>query len=136
VVVGGNFTGTEVAGELNSFLRLARRRFSGIPEEDVRVTLLNRRPRILKEIDEDLAGYAQRKMTQDGVVFKFGTTIREIQRDRAVLENGETLATRTVIWCAGIEPHPLIAKTSLPVDEQGYIRCERNLRVAGHRDVW
>jgi len=136
VVVGGNFTGVEVAGELDSFLLRAKGRYPKIQPQDIRVTLINRGSRILKELDEDLADYAKAAMSRSGIVFKFGATVREIRRDQATLTDGETLATHSVIWCAGVAPNPLIRKTSLPVNDKGYILCERTFRVQGFKDVW
>jgi NADH:ubiquinone reductase (H+-translocating) len=103
---------------------------------EIQVTVINRSHRILKEIDEDLANYAMDTMTKHHVQFKFGATVQEIHRDRAILTNGETLSTHTVIWCAGIAPNPLNRKASLPLDERGYILCERTLRVKGYDHVW
>ena len=136
VVVGGNFTGAEVAGELNSFLHRMKNRYPRIANEDIRVTLINRSERILKELDQDLANYAKGNMMRHGITFRFGLTVKEIQRDKAILTNGETLHTHTVIWCAGIAPNPLIRETSLPVDSRGYIICDRDMRVKGFKDVW
>jgi NADH:ubiquinone reductase (H+-translocating) len=136
VVVGGNFSGVEVAGEFNSYLRRAKSRYRNIHPSDIHVTLINRADFILKELDEDLGRYALHEMQRSGVSFKFGTTVQRIEHGQTTLTNGETLATHTVIWCAGTAPHPLIRKTGLPVDERGYILCERTLRVKGFGNVW
>ena len=136
VVVGGNFSGVEVAGEFNSYLRRAQVRYHHIHPSDIQVTLINQTDGILKELDEDLGRYALREMKHAGVSFQFGTTVKRIEHDRAVLTNGETLATHTVIWCAGTAPHPLIRKLGLPMDDKGYILCERDLRVKGQENIW
>lgn len=136
VVVGGNFTGIELAGEINSYLRACTRRYRSIQRDDIRVTVINRSPRILKELPNDLGDYALKKMREAGVEFKFGTTIREIREDSAILTNGEILPTRTVIWCAGIDQNPLLLKSPLPKDERGYVLCASDFRVKGLDDVW
>jgi NADH dehydrogenase len=41
-----------------------------------------------------------------------------------------------VIWCAGIDCSPIVARIGVPVDDRGYILCERDLRVQGFDDVW
>jgi NADH dehydrogenase len=46
------------------------------------------------------------------------------------------VGTETVIWCAGIAPNPLLASADLPADPQGYVLCDRDLRVQGHDTVW
>jgi NADH dehydrogenase len=42
----------------------------------------------------------------------------------------------TVIWAAGVAPNPLVSRLDLPVDNLGYILCERDLRVRGRQNVW
>jgi NADH dehydrogenase len=136
VVVGGNFSGVEVAGEFNSYLRRAQPRYRRIRPADIQVTAINRADGILAELGEDLGRYALNEMRHAGVAFKFGATVKRIERDRAVLSDGETLETRTVIWCAGTAPHPLIRKLGVPLDEKGYILCNRDLRVKGQENIW
>ena len=46
------------------------------------------------------------------------------------------LQSETVIWCAGIAPSPLLDRLELPRNAQGYVLCDRGLRVQGLRDVW
>ncbi len=136
VVVGGNFTGVEVAGEFQVFLRQASRYYRNVKRDEIKFTLIERSERILNQLDDDLAYYAEDRLQKRGVrIIKF-VTAKEIHRDRVVLTNGETLATRTLIWCAGIAQHPLLRATMLPADERGYILCERDTRVKGHDNIW
>ena len=135
-VVGANFTGAEVAGEFHMFLRLAARRYPNLTPDDCRVTLIELDRRILPALDEDLAGYAQRHLERRGISVRLRTSVREVREAEIVLQDGEVLPCRTLIWCAGIAPSPLIARLGLPTDERGYILCERDLRVRGHDRVW
>lgn len=66
-----------------------------------------------------------------------GATATAVDAASATLSTGERVRTRTVVWCAGIEPGPLVsAIRNLPLDQRGYILCERDLRVKGHERVW
>jgi NADH dehydrogenase len=136
VVVGGNFSGVETAGAFNSYLREAQALYHRIQPSDIRVTLINQSDGVLSELDAELGQYALQEMRRAGVSFRFGTTVKRIERDHVVLSGGETLATHTVIWCAGTAPHPLIGKLGLPVDKRGYLLCERDLRVKGQENIW
>ena len=135
-VVGANFTGAEVAGEFHMFLRLAARRYPNLSPDDCSVTLIEREPRILPALDEDLATYAQRHLERRGISVRLGNSVTEVRDAEIVLQDGEVLPCRTLIWCAGIAPSPLIARLGLPTDERGYIECERDLRVRGFDHVW
>lgn len=136
VVVGGNFTGVETAGELNSYIRHAAKRYRGVQQRDIRVTLINRTPRVLKELEPDLGEYAVQHMSRHGVEFRFGLTVKSISVDHVVLTDGSTLRTRTVLWCAGTAASDLGRRSGLPLDAQGYLLCEPDCRVVGQPNVW
>ena len=136
VVVGANFTGVETAGEFDVFLRQGARQCRRVRPEDCGVTLVEVADRILPALDPDLSDYARRHMERRGIEIRLRTSVREIHADRVVLEGGEVLPASTVIWCAGIAPPPLLERLDLPLDERGYVLCERDLRVRGRDDVW
>lgn len=136
VVVGANFTGVEVAGEYHAFLQDAARHYPRINRDECGVTLVEIDSRILRALDPELADYARRKMKQRGVDIRLETSVREIHEDHLVLDDGTQLPACTVIWCAGIAPNPLQLRIGLPLDERGYVLCDRELRVQGHPGVW
>ncbi|MBP7149632.1 MAG: NAD(P)/FAD-dependent oxidoreductase [Acidobacteria bacterium] len=136
VVVGGNYTGIEVAGEFDVFLKDAARRYGMLAPEDCQVTLVEMADRILPALDRDLAAYATRQLRGRGVDVRLERTVREISRDRVTLSDGEVLSARTVIWTAGIAANPLYRRLHLPMDERGYVLCEPDLRVLGFDNVW
>lgn len=140
VVVGGNFTGVEVAGELDAFLNSAARKYSPETRASIRVTLVERSERILAALDGDLSEYAESNLRRRNVDVHLNTSLRAIGPDFAELEGADKsvlrLASRTVIWCAGVAPTPLTLKLPVPRDARGYIECERDLRVKGMANVW
>lgn len=136
VVVGANFSGVEVAGELHDFLSEAARLYRNVDAGDLRVTLVELAPRILPAIDADLAEYAVTKLRARGMSVLLETSVAAVEADHVILTGGERLYTRTVIWCAGIAPNPLVRTLGLPCDERGWILCETDLRVRGTSGVW
>lgn len=136
VVVGGSFTGVEVAGEFDVFLKEASRDYDNVRASDCSITLLEMQDRILPALDEELSGYASEQLSQRGVRIRTGQTVSSVHRDHVMCRDGTRLDTHTLIWTAGIAPAPLIADLDVPTDERGYILCERDLRVKGHAAVW
>jgi NADH dehydrogenase len=136
VVVGANFTGVEVAGELDVFLSRARRLYRNVKREDCRVTLVELSDRILAALDPSLAAYAASRLTKRGIELRLHESVLRIDADRVAMSGGETVSCHTVIWCAGIVPGPLVKRVHVPVDARGYILCERDLRVRGFENVW
>lgn len=136
VVVGANFTGVEVAGEFDAFLRQGCKRYRHLSADEVSVTLIERGDRILHALDPELGEFATHYLRRRNVRVLLNTTVSAIDPDRVTLSTGEVLDASTVIWCAGIEPNPALRDWPLPVDDRGYILCERDLRVRGMSDVW
>ncbi len=136
VVVGGNFTGVEVAGEFQVFLKRAAKVYKNLQPRDCKVTLIELQDRILPALDVELAEFARGHLEGRAMDVRLRTSVTEIHPNHVVLQDGEILPTRTVIWCAGIAPNPLLKALGLPCDSRGYIECERDLRVQGVDSVW
>jgi NADH:ubiquinone reductase (H+-translocating) len=136
IVVGGNFTGVEVAGEFEVFLKEASRFYDKIKHSDIKITLVEMMDRILNVLDVDLSEYTAEKLRSRNIDVKLNTTISIIDGDTVILDDGKKLQSKTVIWCAGISPNPLIKKLDLPIDKRGYILCEPDFRVKNFSNVW
>lgn len=136
VVVGANFTGAEVAGEFHQFLRQVARRAGNVDPDECRVTLIERADRILGSLDPELSEFAAENLRRRGVDVRTNSEIERIDEHSASLPGGQTLDTSTVVWCAGIQPNPLLERLRLPKDDRGYIVCDPDLRVQGFPNVW
>ena len=55
---------------------------------------------------------------------------------RSLLSTGERVPTRTLVWTAGVTPHPSLASLALPLDDGGRVRVDEQMRVEGMRGVW
>ncbi len=136
VIVGANFTGVELAGELHVFLTRAAKHYAHVDRDDVTVTVVEMADRILPALEEDLSAYATKNLRRRGMRVELGTSVSRVEEETAVLSDGRELATETVIWCAGIAPSPVVERVDLPTDDRGYILCDRDLRVQGADNVW
>ncbi len=136
VVVGGNFTGVEVAGELDAFVPQAARRYRNIQRADISVTLVERSGQILHVLGPELSKYAEANLRRRGVDLRLNTSVTAIGEDHAILTTGERIPTRTVLWCAGIAPPPLASRLPVPRDDRGYILCDPMFRVKDTPGVW
>jgi NADH dehydrogenase len=136
VVVGGNFSGVEVAGELEAFLRQAAGQYTGFKPADISITLVEHSDRLLGALDADLADYALKNLRSRGLEVLLKTGVVAVGPDFAQLSTGAKVPSRTVVWCAGVAPTPLTFSLPVPRDERGYIQCERDLRVKGFDNIW
>jgi len=136
IVIGANFTGVELAGEYQAFLSEACKDYSNVDSSDIEMMILEYADRILPAVGKDLADWCHKTLVKRGLDIRTKTSVTEIGQDYAILTTGERIETHTVVWAAGIAPNPMIAKIGLPVNERGYIDCERDLRVKGFDNVW
>ena len=81
----------------------------------------------------DLADYAVRELRGRGIDIRLGTALEEAADDSTRLSTGERIPTRTVVWTAGVTPHPSLAALALPLDERGRVRVDEYMRVEGMR---
>ncbi|MEV0928065.1 NAD(P)/FAD-dependent oxidoreductase [Streptomyces spongiicola] len=145
VVVGAGYTGTEVAAQGKIFtdgLHAQMSRPKGpfgpawhSPDTRPRWLLLDIAPRVLPELDRRLSETADRVLRARGVEVRTGTSIREATPDGVLLDDGEFVPTRTLVWCVGVRPDPLVADVGLPLD-RGRLRVTAELDVPGHPDVF
>ena len=137
VVVGAGYTGTELAAHGAVFADSVAGRRSRTQRGAVepRWMLLDIAPRVLPELDERLSQTADRVLRRRGVDVRPGTSVKEARRDGVLLDNGEFVPTRSLIWCVGVRPDPLVADVGLPT-ERGRIVVDQFLNVPGHPEVF
>jgi NADH dehydrogenase len=108
VVVGGGFSGVEVAGELADFLYTSLRYYRRIQLEDLRIVLLHSGERLLPELSPALGEFTVRKMRGYAIDVRLNTRAAQVT-DRGVhLEEGEIIEAGTVICTIGTQPNPLL----------------------------
>ncbi len=136
VFVGGGYAGLEALAELQDFAADAMESYPRARLHGMRWVLVEATGRVLPEIDPGLAEYALRQLRGRGIDIRMETTLEEVGPDRARLSSGETLPTRTVVWTAGVAPHPSLRGLNLPLDERGRVPVDEHLRVQGLDSVW
>jgi NADH dehydrogenase len=136
VFVGGGYAGLEALAELQDFTADAMDSYPKARLHGMRWILVEATDRVLPEIDQKLADYAVRALRGRGIEIRLGTTIEAVDGDSIRLSTGETLPTRTVVWTAGVRPHPSLAHLSVPLDERGRVPVDERLGVRGMQGVW
>lgn len=136
VFVGGGYAGVEAIGELENMARYAVRYYGDIRPEEMKWVLVEASNRILPEVGEEMGKYAIRELRGRNVDIRLETRLESCANRVAVLSDGDRLPTRTVVWTAGVKPHPVLAATDLPLTERGRLRAEATLRLAGTDCAW
>ncbi|OYT72386.1 MAG: FAD-dependent oxidoreductase [Chloracidobacterium sp. CP2_5A] len=137
VVVGGGPTGVELAGALGELTRrVLRRDFKNIDTSQARVFLIQGAPRLLPPYHEALSEYARQKLVSLGVDVRVSARVTRVGPQQVELANGKIIEAANIIWCAGVEGHPLARKLGLPTDHAGRLKVEANLRLSGHPEAF
>jgi NADH dehydrogenase len=135
VIAGGGFAGVELAGALNDFAHGILADYPNLHREDLGVVLVHSRDRILPELSESLARYAQNRMETRGVTFRLNTRLTDAKPGVVVLSDGEIRA-QTLVWTAGTGPNPLLKSLAVEKDKRGALVVENTLELRGHPSVW
>lgn len=136
VIVGGGFAGVELAGELNDFAHYLRKYYSFVDSSLIRVVLLEAASRLLSEVGEDLANFALETLKEKGMEVRLSARVKEAKPDRVILEGGEEILTRTLIWTAGVIPQPVASGLPFQKDKRGRIVVNEYLQSIDDPDVW
>ena len=135
VVAGGGFAGVELAGALNDFAHGILADYPRLRPEELKVVLVHSRDRVLPELSESLARYAQEKMQLRGVSFRLNTRIMDASPGVVLLSEGEIHA-ETLVWTAGTLPNPLLKSLLLEKDKRGALLVDDTLAVPGAPGLW
>ena len=135
IVIGGGFSGVEVAGTLADFLHGARRYYPRVSADELRVTVLEGADRLLLELPASLGATALASLKQRGIDVRLQARASRVDADGVTLAGGDMLDGSTVICTIGTRPNPLVERLGVAL-ERGRIVTAPDLSVPGHRLVW
>ena len=136
-VVGGGPSGVEIAGALAEMKRtIVPRDYPDMDTAKMRIVLVNSDARLLKSMDEASSRRAERDLTEMGVEVMPGARVADCRDGVLYMEDGSTLATRTVIWVAGIRANRFMSTPEMTLGAGGRIVTDTCLRVKGLNDVF
>lgn len=135
VVVGAGFAGTELVAFLQRLsLAFVRRHRSG-PPLTPRWVLVNATTRVLPELGERLGEKALRVLRRRGVDVRRSTAVEAVTAEGVRTDDGWTIRSRTVIWCGGVTPNPLVHSLGVPLS-RGRVPVSASLAVHGVSGVF
>jgi NADH dehydrogenase len=136
IFVGAGYAGLEGLAELQDFAADLIDKYPRCRITGMRWILVEATGRIMPEISEPLSQFAVAELRARGIEFRTNTTLESLTATTATLAGGEVVPTRTVVWTAGVKPHPVVAKLGLPLTDRGRIAADSHLQVEGHANVW
>ena len=136
VFVGGGYSGIEALAELEDMAMYATRYYPELSKGDIRFVLVEATGRILPEVGEDLGRYTVGELVKRKIDVRLNTRLVSCVDGHIVLSDGEEFDAETLVWTAGVKANPMLARTGLPLDDKGRVKCRPDLRVEGVEDAW
>ncbi|HEY3911016.1 MAG TPA: FAD-dependent oxidoreductase [Stellaceae bacterium] len=127
LIVGAGLTGIEAATEMPGKLRAAIGDAAGEP----RVILADRQPWIGSDMGEEARAVIEEALAALGVETRPGVSVAAIDETGVTLATGERIAAATVVWCAGLQAHPLTRLFPVARDRFGRVPVDAALKVEG-----
>ena len=137
VVIGGGFSGAEIAGELVDCLHSVAHYYPLVNPNDLKVTVLHNMDRMLTELPAKLGIAAEKSLRNRGVDIYLGANAGavEISGDFVKLMDGSILPCATVISTIGTQSNPLVEQLKLPVT-RGRIIASSDFSIKGVDGIW
>ncbi|HEY1957834.1 MAG TPA: NAD(P)/FAD-dependent oxidoreductase [Polyangiaceae bacterium] len=130
VIVGGGATGVELAGALAEIAaRTMTKNFRHFDPRKARIVLIEGGERLVSAFAPDLSAHVLHDLEVLGVDVRLKTLAASIDESGVVLKNGERIASRTVVWAAGVGGAPLASALGVPLDRAGRIPVRPDLSV-------
>ncbi len=131
-VVGGGLTGIEAATEMAGKLRaaLAHTPAHG-PAARPRVILVDRQAWIGSDMGESARPVIAEALRALDVETRCGVSVAAVDARGVTLTTGERVDTATVVWCAGMQAHPLTARFPVTRDRLGRLPVDAFLKIVG-----
>lgn len=137
VIVGGGPTGVELAGALSELAYHAMPKdYPDLDLHSVQIELVEMTDALLPSFTPKSQRYAARVLERRGVTLRMNTAVAAAEPGAVILNDGERIPTRTLIWAAGVEAHPLAKAMDVETGRGGRIVVEDDLSLPGHPDVY
>ena len=135
VVIGGGFSGVEVAGAIADYVRGARRYFRRVMPAELKVSIIQNIDRLLPELPPKLGIAAQRILKIKGVDVLLSVSAAAVSGEGVTLKDGTLVASESVICTIGTRPNPLLDTMGLAL-ERGRVVVGPAMDVPTHPEIW
>ncbi|GAB3285013.1 NAD(P)/FAD-dependent oxidoreductase [Parasphingorhabdus pacifica] len=134
--VGGGYAGIEAMAELENMARVAMNNYSQLRDARMRWVLVEAMGRIMPEVSAPMGEYTRQRLEERGIEVKLGTTVSTMEDGHVVLSDSDEFDADTIVWTAGVKPHPMLENSDLARDERGRVQCTTKLQVRGTSNVF
>jgi NADH dehydrogenase len=136
-VVGGGPTGVEIATEIQDLIHeVLLKRYPEIDKEHPEVSIVQSGSQVLPGWPESVVRHTTEQLRKLGIKLVLNNRVTEVRHNTLALKEGPPVSTRTILWCAGVKPSPLLARVGLELDKSGRIAVDETLRPSGYANFF
>ena len=137
VIVGGGPTGVEVSGAIADMKKYVLSK--DYPELDfslMKIFLIEGAPTLLGPMSPQAQQKSKEYLEEMGVEVLTGTVVKEYDGETALLSNGKTILTKTLIWAAGVTSEKIKGLPTEVLQRGNRIKVNRYNQIEGFDNVF
>ena len=135
-IAGAGPTGVEMAGALVELFDVVRKDYPELAAVRPRVVIVEPTDAVLAPYKPASRAYAERTLRRRGVEVRLGTGVTAVTPHQIELSDGEVLATRTLVWAAGVRAHPLAEHLGVPLGRGARVPVSDRLHLSQYPEVF
>ena len=137
VIVGGGPTGVELSGAMAEMKRyILPKDYPGVDFSRLTIYLLEGSPNTLNAMSEPSKVKSRQYLEELGVIVRTSTVVEDYDGETVRLKGGETIATRNVIWAAGVIGNHLEGIPAASMIKGNRLKTDRYHEVEGLDGVY
>lgn len=121
IIVGGGYTGIEIASNLRVFLNKSR--------EGGRIIIVERNSQILSMLPQEIRKYCLANLEELDVEVISSATLEHKEGNFVKLSTGAVFNNAMLIWCAGVKTSGFLQNLNVEKNTQGRIKVDEYLRL-------
>jgi NADH:ubiquinone reductase (H+-translocating) len=137
VIVGGGPTGVELAGALTELKKnVFPKDYKELDMQQMDINLVEASPRLLNGMSEQAGKKALEFLTEMGVKVHLNTAVKSYDGYEVILNTGEKLISRSLIWAAGVTGNPVGGLKQEVISRSNRITVDEYNRVKGYENIF
>ncbi len=135
IVIGGGYTGCQLAGELSHWLPTLADQY-GLSIRDITLRQVEARDRLLPGWDSKLAVRAEQILRRKGVQILLDSPVERMDETTITIKEKPPMPYGVAIWAGGVTVPGFLADSGFAVGSQGRVRVDEFLRAEAFPTVY
>ena len=135
VICGSGFTGIEMVGELLDWKDVLAKEYK-FDASEIELIVVEAAPTILNTLPRQDADKAEKFMTKKGIKIMKDAPIVSVGSDSVLLKSGEEIATKTLVWTAGVKANTDTAEFGMEQARAGRLVANEFMEAKDLKDVY